>query len=72
MPLIHIKGKAQYDSELKKAGNLPVVIDFYTDWCGPCKVIAPEYEKWSKTYEKKHIFLKVNADDTRILQWQKE
>ncbi|KAH8742142.1 thioredoxin domain containing protein [Cryptosporidium ryanae] len=48
----------------KKVGkelNLPIILDFYADWCGPCKRISPKYHQLCKKY--KGIFIKVNCDD---------
>jgi len=43
-----------------------VVIDFYADWCGPCKRIAPEYVKLSEKYTD-IVFLKVDSDESSTL-----
>ncbi|KAF9022916.1 Cytoplasmic thioredoxin isoenzyme 2 [Podila verticillata] len=39
-----------------------VIVDFYADWCGPCKVIAPKFEKFSTEFADV-TFVKVNVDD---------
>ncbi len=46
----------------KYQGTLPAIIDFYADWCGPCKMIAPILEDLSKEYEGKIIIYKVDTD----------
>ena len=43
-----------------------VVIDFFADWCGPCKRIAPEYVKLSEKYTD-IVFLKVDSDESSSL-----
>jgi len=45
----------------------PVLVDFYADWCGPCKMIAPTIEQLSKEYAGKVKFVKVNTDDNQEL-----
>ncbi len=47
----------------KFEGNLPCIIDFYADWCAPCKMIAPIMEELSKEYEGKINFYKLNVDE---------
>ncbi len=43
-------------------GNEPCVVDFYADWCRPCKIVAPVYESLAKDYEGKVRFYKINTD----------
>jgi len=48
-------------------GSKPCIIDFYADWCGPCKKVAPIMEELAKQYEGKLIIYKVNTDEEREL-----
>jgi thioredoxin 1 len=41
----------------------PVVVDFYADWCGPCKMVSPILERLSEDYEGRVRFVKLNVDD---------
>lgn len=43
--------------------NVPVLIDFYADWCMPCKMFAPVFEEVAEEYEGKVKFVKVNVDN---------
>ena len=43
-------------------GSMPCVIDFYADWCGPCKVVAPLLNQLAVEYEGKVKFYKVNTE----------
>jgi len=53
--------------EWKYLGKQPAVIDFYADWCGPCKRVAPIMEKLAKEYDGKITIYKVNTDQNREL-----
>ncbi len=48
-------------------GDIPCVIDFYADWCRPCKLVAPIMEDMAKEYKGKVRFYKVNTDQEREL-----
>ena len=55
----------QNNKEWRFKGSRPAVIDFYADWCGPCKMLAPIYDELSKKYIDKIDFYKVNTDKER-------
>ncbi|HKM94688.1 MAG TPA: thioredoxin [Prolixibacteraceae bacterium] len=48
-------------------GEVPCVIDFYADWCGPCKMVAPVLEELQKEYGGKLNIYKVDTEDQREL-----
>ena len=48
-------------------GKLPAIIDFYADWCGPCKMVAPILEELSGEYAGKVDIYKVNTEDQQEL-----
>lgn len=48
-------------------GTVPVVVDVWAPWCGPCRVMGPQYEKVAQTLEPKARFLKLNADNEQQL-----
>ena len=60
-----------FDYENKKewdfSGQLPAVIDFYADWCGPCKMVGPVLEDLSNEFEGKVDFYKVDTESEQEL-----
>ena len=45
------------------ASDLPVVVDFWAPWCGPCRQMAPQFEQAAGTLKGKALFVKLNSDD---------
>ncbi len=54
--------QASFDSTLSKAGDKPVLVDFYADWCGPCKMAAPIIEAMAEEYKDTAVIAKVDVD----------
>ncbi|MEI7812576.1 MAG: thioredoxin [Ignavibacteria bacterium] len=48
-------------------GELPCLIDFYADWCGPCKMVAPVLEELAKEYEGKINIYKIDTEQEQEL-----
>lgn len=48
-------------------GEIPCLIDFYADWCGPCKMVAPIIDELSQEYEGKVAFYKVDTEKEQEL-----
>ena len=53
----------QKNNEWKFEGTAPAIIDFWAEWCGPCKMISPILEEISSDYEGKLNVYKVNVDE---------
>ena len=68
--ITHVSSSAQFEKLL--SSNTYVVTDFYADWCGPCKQIAPIFEQLAKTDGKpgRIAFAKVNVDDQQGITQQ--
>jgi thioredoxin 1 len=58
--------ETDFDSTVLQS-EVPVFVDFYADWCGPCNMIAPTIEALSEEYEGKVKFVKINVDNNQQL-----
>lgn len=54
-------------AEWKYLGSKPAIIDFYADWCGPCKIASPILDEINTEFDGKLIIYKVNTDQEREL-----
>ena len=62
MSNVHEVSDISFDQEVLKS-EIPVLIDFWAPWCGPCKAIAPVVEQLSAEYDGKLKVVKMNVDD---------
>ncbi|HZY47935.1 MAG TPA: thioredoxin [Candidatus Bathyarchaeia archaeon] len=56
--------ESDFDSTVL-ASDMPVFVDFYADWCGPCQMIAPTIEALSEEYAGRVKFVKINVDNNQ-------
>ena len=62
--LIQHTSDAAFDSDVLKADK-PVLVDYWAEWCGPCKMIAPILDEVSKDYDGRLKIAKMNVDENR-------
>lgn len=61
-----ITSTKQFEEEVLNSSN-PVFVDFWAEWCGPCKAVSPTVEELSGEYKDKVDFVKVNVDQNSEL-----
>ena len=62
--LITHTSDASFNADVIEAAT-PVLVDYWAEWCGPCKMIAPLLDEVSKTYDGKLRIAKMNVDENR-------
>ena len=63
---INILGESNFQQFIDGAAT-PVLVDFWAEWCGPCKMIAPVVEEVAKDYAGKLAVAKLNVDDNKTI-----
>jgi len=61
--LLHVSD-ATFEEEIIKA-DMPAMVDFWAEWCGPCKMVGPAVESLAKEYEGKVKIAKMDVDENR-------
>ncbi|MFQ5676410.1 MAG: thioredoxin [bacterium] len=61
-----IKSTQQFEDEVLNSSK-PVFVDFWAEWCGPCRAVSPVVEELSKEYGDKVNFVKINVDQNNEL-----
>lgn len=67
MPLKSIVGTSRNWSEEVENSKLPVLVDFWASWCGPCRMVSPIIERLAEKYDGKVKVVKVDVDDNQEL-----
>ena len=59
--VVHLSD-AEFDDTISQS-NVPVLVDFWAPWCGPCRMLGPIIEELAEDYAGKVVFAKVNTDE---------
>lgn len=65
--LTKIANYKHHSDEWNYLGDKPTILDFYAEWCGPCKMIAPVLESLSRIYGERVDFYKINTEEELAL-----
>ncbi|MHA1791925.1 MAG: thioredoxin family protein [Promethearchaeota archaeon] len=59
---IHISSVEHFKEIVEKYKHVPIVSDFWAEWCGPCRMLTPIFQQAAKKYQGKVLFIKVNTE----------
>lgn len=64
--MVKVLNEQNFDETVLKS-ELPVLVDFYADWCGPCKMMAPVVEQIAQETEGSAVVCKINVDQSMAI-----
>jgi thioredoxin 1 len=65
--IINVRTEQEFNQLLKDFPDKIMVIDFWAEWCSPCKLYAPIFAKAHQDYSIEYIFIKINVDENPII-----
>jgi thioredoxin 1 len=62
-----VRTVAELQEIYAQAGDKPIFIDFFAEWCGPCKMISPKFEEFANSHKDHAVFIKIDVDEAEEL-----